>query len=175
MTIRAKGEPLSSGGESSGVLSFLKVFDQAAGATKSGGINRRAAKMVALDIDHPDIIDFINWKVKEEEKAKALIEAGYSSDMDGEAYDTVSGQNSNKSVVISNSFMEAYHSDSEWRTVGRVDKNFGEIYRAKELLLYIAEASHKCGCPGVQFSDTINKWNTVKNIGKIRSSNPCLC
>src|SRR4030095_6897967 len=106
--IRGKQEKLSGGGTSSGLMSFLEVFDRAAGATKSGGTTRRAAKMVCLDMDHPEIVDFVNWKVREEKKAQALIGAGYSSDFNGDAYHTVSGQNSNNSVRVTDEFMQAW-------------------------------------------------------------------
>src|SRR3990167_4753434 len=114
--IRGRGEPLSGGGTSSGLMTFLKIGDTAAGATKSGGTTRRAAKMVCLDIDHPEIMNFIQWKAKEEKKAGILIGAGYESDFNGEAYQTVSGQNSNNSVRVSDEFMNAYLKDGEWKT-----------------------------------------------------------
>src|SRR5690606_4501748 len=119
--LRAEGEPLSGGGTSSGLMSFLKVFDRAAGAIKSGGTTRRAAKMVVLDADHPDIDTFINWKVNEMRKVAALIEAGYSSDFNGEAYETVSGQNSNTSVRLTSEFIDAVKNDGDWNLTRRTD------------------------------------------------------
>src|SRR5690606_17774109 len=119
--IRAEGEKLSGGGTSSGLMSFLKIGDRAAGAIKSGGTTRRAAKMVCLDIDHPEVLSFINWKVEEEKKVAALIAAGYSSDYEGEAYRTVSGQNSNNSVRIPNEFFEKLKNDEDWELKARTD------------------------------------------------------
>ena len=113
-SLRAEGEPLSGGGRSSGIMSFLKIGDRAAGAIKSGGTTRRAAKMVILDIDHPDIEEFIDWKKVEEDKVRALIAAGYSSDFNGDAYQTVSGQNSNNSVRVNEQFLRAVAEDSDW-------------------------------------------------------------
>src|SRR4029453_9782040 len=122
--LRGEGEKLSGGGTSSGLMSFLKIGDRGAGAIKSGGTTRRAAKMVCLDLDHPEVVDFINWKVEEEKKIGALIAAGYSSDYEGEAYKTVSGQNSNNSVRIPNSFFERLQLDDEWELKGRMESNF---------------------------------------------------
>ena len=171
--IRAAGEPLSSGGEGSGVISFLRGFDTWAGSIKSGGTTRRSAKMVILDIDHPEILDFINWKSQEEDKAKALIKAGYDSNFNGEAYRTVSGQNSNNSVRIPDEFMKAYEYDKHWHTKYRVSKEVAGTYRASDLIDEIAYAAWECADPGVQFDDTINKWHTCKNTGRINASNPC--
>src|SRR5690606_30336705 len=126
--IRGKQEKLSGGGTSSGLMSFLEVLDRAAGASKSGGTTRRAAKMVCLDMDHPEVVDFIEWKAREERKAQALIAAGYESDFNGEAYHTVSGQNSNNSVRVSDEFMRAVEADGEWhtrfRTTGEICETF---------------------------------------------------
>src|SRR4029077_16140357 len=119
--LRGAGEPLSGGGKSSGLMSFLKIGDRAAGAIKSGGTTRRAAKMVCLDLDHPDIEEFINWKVKEEKKVAALAKAGYDTDFHGEAYLTVSGQNSNNSVRISHGFLEAIEKDGDWNLYWRTE------------------------------------------------------
>ncbi len=171
--VRAKGEHLSSGGESSGVLSFLEGFDRWAGSIKSGGTTRRAAKMVILDMDHPEIVDYIDWKMKEEEKAKALIAAGYPADFNGEAYGTVSGQNSNNSVRIPDIFMDAYLQDKPWQTTYRVSGEVSGEYEAKELMEKIAEAAWACADPGVQFDDTIQKWHTCKKTDRIYASNPC--
>ncbi len=171
--VRAKGEHLSSGGESSGVLSFLEGFDRWAGSIKSGGTTRRAAKMVILDMDHPEIVDYIDWKMKEEEKAKTLIAAGYPADFNGEAYGTVSGQNSNNSVRISDIFMEAYLQGKPWQTTYRTSGEVADEYEAKTLMEKIAEAAWACADPGVQFDDTIQKWHTCKQTDRIYASNPC--
>lgn len=171
--VRAKGEHLSSGGESSGVLSFLEGFDRWAGSIKSGGTTRRAAKMVILDMDHPEIVDYIDWKMKEEEKAKALIAAGYPADFNGEAYATISGQNSNNSVRIPDIFMDAYLKDGKWKTTYRTSDEVCEEYEAKMLMDKIAEAAWACADPGVQFDGTIQKWHTCKQTDRIYASNPC--
>lgn len=171
--LRSKYEKLSGGGTSSGLMSFLEVFDRGAGATKSGGTTRRAAKMVCLDIDHPEIDDFINWKVKEEKKVKALIEAGYPADFNGEAYKTVSGQNSNNSVRVTDEFMEAYLADGTWETKERTTKKPHRTFKARELMRRIAEAAWSCADPGLQFDTTINTWHTSKNTDRIYASNPC--
>lgn len=171
--VRAKGEHLSSGGESSGVLSFLEGFDRWAGSIKSGGTTRRAAKMVILDMDHPEIVDYIDWKMKEEEKAKALIAAGYPADFNGEAYGTVSGQNSNNSVRIPDIFMDAFLHGKQWQTTYRTSGEVSAEYEAKMLMDKIAEAAWACADPGVQFDDTIQKWHTCKSTDRINASNPC--
>ena len=172
--IRSKGEPLSGGGEGSGVLSFLEGFDTWAGCIKSGGTTRRSAKMVILDMDHPEIVDFIQWKVKEERKAKALIGAGYESNFNGEAYKTVSGQNSNNSVRIPDSFMENYERKGLWQCKYRTeDYVTSNEYESAKLMDMIAEAAWECADPGVQFHDTIQKWHTCKATGPINASNPC--
>ncbi|HSN97052.1 MAG TPA: vitamin B12-dependent ribonucleotide reductase, partial [Candidatus Nanopelagicales bacterium] len=171
--IRGKQEKLSGGGTSSGLMSFLEVFDRAAGATKSGGTTRRAAKMVCLDMDHPEIVDFINWKVREEKKAQALIAAGFSSDFNGDAYHTVSGQNSNNSVRITDEFMRAATTGGTWETRSRTSGEVIETHSAKDLWRMIAEAAWGCADPGVQYDSTINKWHTSPNTGRINASNPC--
>ncbi len=171
--LRSKYEKLSGGGTSSGLMSFLEVLDRGAGATKSGGTTRRAAKMVCLDIDHPEIIDFINWKVNEEKKVAAMISAGYSSDFNGEAYKTVSGQNSNNSVRIPDTFMYSYLNDEPWKTVLRTTNEPFETHRARDIMRIISDATWNCADPGVQFDTTINKWNTCKASGRINASNPC--
>ncbi|MFO0663366.1 MAG: vitamin B12-dependent ribonucleotide reductase [Polyangiaceae bacterium] len=172
-SIRARQEKLSGGGTSSGLMSFLEVFDRAAGATKSGGTTRRAAKMVCLDMDHPEIVDFIEWKSKEERKAQALIAAGYPSDFNGEAYRTVSGQNSNNSVRVTDDFMKAAMAGGKWQTRMRTTGEVCETLDAKELWNKVAESAWSCADPGVQYDSTINKWHTCPNSGKINGSNPC--
>jgi ribonucleoside-diphosphate reductase alpha chain len=172
-TLRSRGEKLSGGGASSGVMSFLEVFDKGAGSIKSGGITRRAAKMVILDVDHPEIIDFVNWKVKEEKKVQILISAGYDSDFNKEAYSTVSGQNSNNSVRITDKYMNAVLEDKEWSTVNRTDGSVAQTYKASDLFDQICLAAWQCADPGLQFDTTINKWHTCPANGKIRASNPC--
>ena len=173
--IRGKGEKLAGGGESSGLMSFLDVFDRAAGAIKSGGTTRRAAKMVCLDMDHPEIESFITWKMNEEKKAHALINAGYSSDFNGEAYATIGGQNSNNSVRVSDEFMAAARDTTEpnWYLNNRTDGKIAKIVNAPDLWRLIAEAAWHCADPGVQYDDTINSWNTCPNSGRINGSNPC--
>ena len=172
--LRGRQEKLAGGGTSSGLMSFLEVLDRAAGATKSGGTTRRAAKMVCLDMDHPEIVDFIEWKVREEKKARALISAGYSSDFNGEAYHTVSGQNSNNSLRISDEFMRAVEQDGEWQTTMRTHKeHVVDTYRARDLWKKIAEAAWACADPGVQYDTTINAWHTCPNTARINASNPC--
>ncbi|HEY9746403.1 MAG TPA: vitamin B12-dependent ribonucleotide reductase [Oculatellaceae cyanobacterium] len=171
--IRGRQEKLSGGGTSSGLMSFLEVLDRGAGATKSGGTTRRAAKMVCLDMDHPEIVDFIQWKQKEEKKVKVLIDAGYSADFNGEAYHTVSGQNSNNSVRLSDKFMNAYLKGEKWHTTMRTTGEIVDTYEARDLMQMIAEAAWACADPGVQFDDIINDWNTCLNTDRIYGSNPC--
>ena len=171
--IRGKQEKLSGGGTSSGLMSFLEVFDRAAGATKSGGTTRRAAKMVCLDLDHPEILDFINWKVREEKKAHALIAAGFSSDFNGEAYHTISGQNSNNSVRVTDDFMRAVESGGTWSTVARTTGKIVDTYDAKDIWHQLADAAWHCADPGVQYDSTINRWHTCPNTDRINASNPC--
>lgn len=171
--IRGRQEKLSGGGTSSGLMSFLEVLDRGAGATKSGGTTRRAAKMVSLDMDHPEIIDFINWKMKEEKKVKILIDAGYSSDFNGEAYHTVSGQNSNNSVRVSDEFMNKFLKGEKWKTTFRTTGEVCEEFETRDLMTQIAEAAWNCADPGVQFDDIINDWHTCLNTDRIYGSNPC--
>jgi ribonucleoside-diphosphate reductase alpha chain len=171
--IRGEGEKLSGGGTSSGLMSFLKIGDRAAGAIKSGGTTRRAAKMVCLDLDHPEIMDFINWKMEEEKKVAALIAAGYASDYEGEAYKTVSGQNSNNSVRIPNSFFEKLENDEDWELKARSDGRIMKKIPAKEVWNQISYAAWRCADPGTQYDTTINEWHTCPNGGRIRASNPC--
>jgi ribonucleoside-diphosphate reductase alpha chain len=171
--IRGKQEKLSGGGTSSGLMSFLEVFDRAAGATKSGGTTRRAAKMVCLDMDHPEIEGFINWKVREEKKAHALIAAGFSSDFNGDAYHTISGQNSNNSVRVTDEFMTALAAGGKWQTRMRTTGEVCETLEARSLWNQIAEAAWACADPGVQYDSTINRWHTCPNTARINASNPC--
>src|ERR1700744_5036408 len=171
--IRAEGEKLSGGGTSSGLMSFLKIGDRAAGAIKSGGTTRRAAKMVCLDLDHPEIEGFVNWKVEEEKKVAALIAAGYSSDYEGEAYRTVSGQNSNNSVRIPNSFFHALNSGKNWELIGRMKGNVVKEISSQKLWDDIAFAAWACADPGIQYDSTINEWHTCPEGGRINASNPC--
>jgi len=171
--LRGEGEKLSGGGTSSGLMSFLKIGDRAAGAIKSGGTTRRAAKMVCLDLDHPEIVEFVNWKVEEEKKVGALIAAGYSSDYEGEAYRTVSGQNSNNSVRIPNSFFEKLRNNEDWELKGRMDGRVMKKVPARELWNQISYAAWRCADPGTQYNTTINEWHTCPAGGEIRASNPC--
>ncbi|KAA9039332.1 vitamin B12-dependent ribonucleotide reductase [Ginsengibacter hankyongi] len=172
-SIRGEGEKLSGGGTSSGLMSFLKIGDRAAGAIKSGGTTRRAAKMVCLDLDHPEIETFVNWKVEEEKKVAALIEAGYPSDYEGEAYKTVSGQNSNNSVRIPNEFFHALEADGDWELKARSDGRTMKKVKAKKLWDDINYAAWRCADPGTQYNTTINEWHTCPEGGSIRASNPC--
>jgi ribonucleoside-diphosphate reductase alpha chain len=171
--IRGEGEKLSGGGTSSGLMSFLKIGDRSAGAIKSGGTTRRAAKMVCLDLDHPEIVDFIDWKVEEEKKVGALIAAGYSSDYEGEAYRTVSGQNSNNSVRIPNEFFEKLEKGEDWELKARTDGRTMKKIPSRELWNKIAYAAWRCADPGLQYNTTINEWHTCPQGGEIRASNPC--
>ncbi len=173
--IRGSQEYLSGGGRASGPVSFMRGFDAFAGVIKSGGKTRRAAKMVVLNIDHPDIVDFIECKAKEEQKAWALIEAGYDPgfNVPGGAYDSVFFQNANHSVRVTDEFMRAVEEDKEWCTTARTTGEVLGRYRARDLFRKIAEAAWICGDPGLQFHDTTNRWHTVKNSGPIEASNPC--
>lgn len=171
--IRGSHEKLSGGGSSSGLMSFLKIGDRAAGAIKSGGTTRRAAKMVCLDLDHPEIVEFINWKKDEEKKVAALIAAGYPSDYEGEAYATVSGQNSNNSVRIPNEFFHALENGTDWELKARTDGRTMKTVPAQEMWDMIADAAWACADPGVQYDTTINEWHTCPEGGRINASNPC--
>ena len=197
--LRAENEPLSGGGKSSGLMSFLKIGDRAAGAIKSGGTTRRAAKMVCLDLDHPDIEDFVNWKVREELKVAALVEGlkaiggdrasaddpetigetaarlglNLAYDFNGEAYQTVSGQNSNNSVRISNDFFRKLDADENWPLIRRTDGEVTRTIPARHLWDEIGYAAWRCADPGVQFDTTINQWHTCPESGPINASNPC--
>jgi ribonucleoside-diphosphate reductase alpha chain len=173
-TIRGSKETLSGGGEASGPLSFMRGFDAFAGVIKSGGKTRRAAKMVILNADHPDIMDFIECKAKEEAKAFALIRAGYDgSGPDSEAYSSIFFQNANNSVRVSDEFMRAYEKDEEFWTRTVKDKKPFKSLKARDIMYKIAEATWQCGDPGMQFDTTINKWHTSKNTDRINASNPC--
>lgn len=154
-------------------MSFLKIGDRAAGAIKSGGTTRRAAKMVSLDIDHPEIESFINWKADEERKVAALIAAGYASDYEGEAYATVSGQNSNNSVRVSDEFFSALKNKADWSLTARSNGAVLKKLPAEQLWKQIADAAWKCADPGLQFDTTINDWHTCPKGGRINASNPC--
>jgi ribonucleoside-diphosphate reductase alpha chain len=173
-TIRGSRETLSGGGEASGPLSFMRGFDAFAGVIKSGGKTRRAAKMVILNADHPDIMDFIECKAKEEAKAFSLIKAGYDgSGPDSEAYSSIFFQNANNSVRVSDEFMRAYETDGDVSTYTVKSHEPVATYKAKEVMRKIAEATWLCGDPGMQFDTTINKWHTSKNTARINASNPC--
>ena len=180
--IRSNRERLSGGGLSSGLLSFLKVFDAAAGSTKSGGITRRAAKMVILNEDHPEIMEFISWKANEEKKAQILIQNGYPSNFNGEAYGTVGGQNGNNSVRVTDLFMEKatsfhlsgpYTGDRAYSTTMRTTGEVCDTLDAAIVLDKIAEAAWACGDPGLQFDGEIQRWNMVADSGRIEATNPC--
>ncbi|MEM1099823.1 MAG: adenosylcobalamin-dependent ribonucleoside-diphosphate reductase, partial [Planctomycetota bacterium] len=196
---RGADAPLSGGGKSSGLMSFLKIGDRAAGAIKSGGTTRRAAKMVCLDLDHPDIESFVNWKVREEIKVAALVEGmkrlanekaspsdpetlGETAkrlnltldyDFNGESYQTVSGQNSNNSVRIPNAFFEAVENNEEWDLIRRTDGKLAKSINAKNLWDQVGYAAWRCADPGVQYDTTINDWHTCPEAGRINASNPC--
>src|SRR5271170_2473799 len=175
--LRGSRERLSGGGIASGPVSFMRAFDALAGVIKSGGTTRRAAKMVILNMDHPDIVDFIECKVREEEKALALIRQGYSSNFDGtdpdSAYASVAYQNANHSVRIPDAFMEAVIRDGEWKTVNRTDHTVAQAMQARDLWRKLAYAAWRCGDPGVQFDDHTNDWHTSPHSGRINASNPC--
>jgi ribonucleoside-diphosphate reductase alpha chain len=171
--IRSAREQLAGGGTASGPVSFMKAADASAGVIKSGGKTRRAAKMVVLNIDHPDIEEFIKCKVEEEKKAWALIEAGYDSSLDGPAYGSVFFQNANNSVRVSDEFMQAVQEDREWKTRYVKNGEVCETFRARDLLRMIAESTYFCGDPGMQYDTTINDWHTCANTARINASNPC--
>ncbi len=171
--IRSAREPLAGGGTASGPVSFMKGYDAFAGVIKSGGKTRRAAKMVVLNADHPDIVEFINCKVDEEKKAWALIDAGYDGSFTGPAYNSVFFQNSNNSVRVTDDFMRAVLDDGLWRTKAVLDGRDLDTYKARELMRQIAEATWVCGDPGLQFDTTVNDWHTCSNTARINASNPC--
>ena len=172
-TIRSSKEKMTGGGTASGPVSFMRGYDAFAGVVKSGGKTRRAAKMVILDADHPDVVDFIDSKLNEEKKAWALIEAGYDPSFTGEAYGSVAFQNANHSVRVTDAFMQAVVDDKEWTTHSVVGHEPMETYKARDLFRKMAEAAHVCGDPGIQYDTTINDWHTSANTDRIHASNPC--
>jgi ribonucleoside-diphosphate reductase alpha chain len=173
-TLRSSTEQLSGGGTASGPLSFMKGFDAFAGVIKSGGKTRRAAKMVILNVDHPDIIDFVDCKAKEEAKAHALVAQGYDgSHPDSDAYSSIFFQNANNSVRVTDDFMYAVLRDTDFSTKAIRDGRVVNTYKAKDLMKKIAEATWQCGDPGMQFDSTVNRWHTSKNTDRINASNPC--
>src|SRR5688572_24517193 len=172
-SIRGEGEKLSGGGTSSGLMRFLKIGDRAAGAIKSGGTTSRAAKMACLDLDHPEIEAFVNWKVEEEKKVAVLINAGYASDYEGEAYKTISGQNSNNSIRIANNFFKVLETGGDSELKARSDGRTMKKVKARDLWDKINFAAWRCADPGTQFDTTINEWHTCPEGGPIRASNPC--
>jgi len=173
-TLRGSSETLSGGGTASGPLSFMKGFDAFAGVIKSGGKTRRAAKMVILNVDHPDIVDFIECKQKEEAKAHALVSVGYDgSHPDSDAYSSIFFQNANNSVRVTDDFMYAVVRDTEFSTRAVTDSSVVKTYKAKDLLHKISDATWHCGDPGMQYDTTVNRWHTSKNTARINASNPC--
>ncbi len=175
--LRGSHERLSGGGIASGPVSFMRAFDAMAGVIKSGGTTRRAAKMVIVNMDHPDIVDFIECKVREEDKALALIRQGYSSNFDGtdpdSAYASIAYQNANHSVRIPDAFMEAVSKDGDWKTLNRTDGGVEARFQARDLWRKLAYAAWRCGDPGVQYDDITNDWHTCPTSGRINASNPC--
>ena len=172
-TLRGSKETLSGGGIASGPVSFMKGFDAFAGVIKSGGKTRRAAKMVILNIDHPDIVEFIECKMKEERKAHVLIEQGYDSGIDGDAYSSIFFQNANHSVRVTDDFMRAAEEDRDWWTRNVTDGQPADKLRARDLLAKVADSTWHCGDPGMQYDTTVNRWHTCKNTARINASNPC--
>ncbi|HEX7680672.1 MAG TPA: vitamin B12-dependent ribonucleotide reductase, partial [Thermoanaerobaculia bacterium] len=175
-SIRSSRELLAGGGTASGPVSFMKGYDSFAGVIKSGGKTRRAAKMVILNADHPDIVDFIESKEKEEKKAWALIDAGYDGAFNavGGAYDSVQFQNANHSVRVTDDFMHAYEKDLDWQTWSVTEpRQVMGTYKARELMHKMAESAHLCGDPGMQFDTTVNDWHPCPNTARINASNPC--
>jgi len=172
-TLRSSRELLSGGGLASGPVSFMRGYDAFAGVIKSGGKTRRAAKMVILNVSHPDIVDFINSKSSEESKAKALVGLGYDGSFGGEAYDSVFFQNANHSVRVTNEFMRTVEDDSDWHTRKITTGEVMDTLRGREVMEMISKSAHQCGDPGVQFDTTVNDWHTCPNSGAINASNPC--
>src|SRR6187401_3336616 len=172
-SIRSSKELLAGGGTASGPVSFMKGYDAFAGVIKSGGKTRRAAKMVILNAEHPDIVEFINCKVEEEKKAWALIDAGYDGSFTGPAYASVFFQNSNNSVRVPDEFMRAVLDDGTWSTKAVRDGAVMDTYKARDLMRLIAEGTYICGDPGMQFDTTVNEWHTCPNTARINASNPC--
>src|SRR3712207_3293836 len=171
--IRGSMEPLSKGGTASGPVSFMRGADAWAGTIKSGGKTRRAAKMVVLDVDHPDIREFIWCKAKEEDKAAALRDAGFDMSIDGDGFTSIQYQNANNSVRVTDEFMHAVENDLDWQLIGRTTGQPTETLPARELMREIAEAAWRCADPGVQYHDAINAWHTCPHAGPIRASNSC--
>lgn len=171
--IRSSKEHLHGGGTASGPVSFMKGYDAFAGVIKSGGKTRRAAKMVILNADHPDIMEFIQSKASEEQKAWSLIDSGYDGSFNGEAYNSVFFQNANHSVRVTDEFMKAVENDGEWRTRFVTQNQTCETFKARDIMRKIAEGTHLCGDPGMQFDTTINRWHTSPKSGRINASNPC--
>ncbi len=172
-SLRGSKETLSGGGIASGPVSFMKGFDAFAGVIKSGGKTRRAAKMVILNVEHPDIVEFIECKRKEERKAHVLIEQGYDSAIDGDAYSSIFFQNANHSVRVTDDFMRAAAEDKDWWTKNVIDGQPCEKLRARDLLFKISDSTWHCGDPGMQYDTTVNRWHTSKNTARINASNPC--
>jgi ribonucleoside-diphosphate reductase alpha chain len=172
-SLRGSKETLSGGGIASGPVSFMKGFDAFAGVIKSGGKTRRAAKMVILNIDHPDIVEFIECKMKEERKAHVLIEQGYNSAIDGDAYSSIFFQNANHSVRVTDDFMRAVMGDKDWWTKNVADGQPVDKLRARDLMMKISDSAWHCGDPGMQYDTTVNRWHTCKNTARINASNPC--
>ncbi|MCY3558811.1 MAG: vitamin B12-dependent ribonucleotide reductase [Chloroflexi bacterium] len=172
-TLRSSKESLTGGGKASGPVSFMRGYDAFANVIKSGGKTRRAAKMIILDADHPDVMEFINCKADEERKAWALIDSGYDGSLNGDAYSSVSFQNANHSVRVSDEFMQAVEADGMWATREVVGGEVVEQIPAREILRAISAATHQCGDPGMQFDSVINDWHTCSNTDRIYASNPC--
>ena len=171
--LRSSRELLAGGGTASGPVSFMKGFDAFAGVIKSGGKTRRAAKMVILNVDHPDIVEFINCKVEEERKAWTLVEGGYDSSFNGPAYSSIFFQNSNNSVRVKDDFMKAVEEDSDWHTFAITTGQIMDTYKARDLMRMMADAAWACGDPGLQYDTTVNNWHTSPNTDRINASNPC--
>src|SRR5262252_4216419 len=171
--IRSSKERMSGGGIASGPVSFMRGYDAFAGVIKSGGKTRRAAKMVILNVDHPDIVEFINCKANEEKKAWVLLDNGYSGGVDGEAYSSIFFQNANHSVRVSDEFMQAVVNDADWHTKAVVTGETVDTYKARDLMRMIADSAYICGDPGMQYDTTVNRWHTSKNTAPINASNPC--
>jgi ribonucleoside-diphosphate reductase alpha chain len=172
-SLRSSKEQLSKGGHASGPVSFMRGADASAGTIKSGGKTRRAAKMVVLDVDHPDVEEFIWCKAKEEEKARVLEAAGYDMSLDSPDWASIQYQNANNSLRVTDSFMEAVETDAEWNLTARTDGAVADTVKARQLLRDMAEAAWRCADPGVQYDTTINAWHTLPNTGRINASNPC--
>jgi ribonucleoside-diphosphate reductase alpha chain len=171
--LRSSKEQLSRGGYASGPVSFMRGADASAGTIKSGGKTRRAAKMIVLDVDHPDILEFVWCKAREEEKARVLEAAGYDMSLDSPDWASIQYQNANNSVRVSDSFMQAVESDADWNLTARVDGSIVDTIKARDLLRQIADAAWRCADPGLQYDTTINSWHTLPNSGRINASNPC--